>query len=52
MSAVSETISQDIERIANASRETNDTAVKMTDTSLTQAKLSLDLKDAIMGFRL
>jgi methyl-accepting chemotaxis protein len=52
MSAVSETISQDIERIANASRETNDTAVKMTGTSLTQAKLSLDLKDAIMGFRL
>jgi methyl-accepting chemotaxis protein len=52
MSAVSETISQDIERIANASKETNDSAAKMTDTSLTQAKLSLDLKDAIMGFKL
>jgi methyl-accepting chemotaxis protein len=52
MSAVSETISQDIERIANASKETNDSAAKMRDTSLTQAKLSLDLKDAIMGFRL
>ncbi len=52
MSAVSETISQDIERIANASKETSDTAVTMTETSLKQAKLSLDLKDAIMGFRL
>ena len=52
MSAVSETISQDIESIANASKETNDTAVKMTDTSLQQTKLSLDLKDAIMGFKL